>query len=78
MSDGNYHRSHLPQNNYQSGVRAGKAAARAHALASFAWLLDTCFPALSADERKRLNDLFHAKLTETDPLRPTPPARYDE
>ena len=39
MSDGNFNRSLLPYNNYQSGLRAGKAQMRKIAVDAFrSWL----------------------------------------
>lgn len=67
MSDGNYNRSHLPRNDYQSGVRAGKASERVHALNTFVSLIEKYFPNLSDEERNTLRRTFHAMLNGTTP-----------
>lgn len=62
MSDGNYNRNLLPYNNYQSGLKAGRAQLRTLALRAFdEWLNehhsdadDARRAALRADFAKRL------------------------
>ncbi len=50
MSDGNYNRNLLPYHNYQSGVRAGKAALRQLALDEFRRQLAELRPDLAGSE----------------------------
>ncbi len=44
MSDGNFNRTLLPRHDYQSGVRAGRAAMRTRAVAAFTHLLQEARP----------------------------------
>ncbi len=51
MSDGNYNRSLLPYNNYQSGLRAGRAQMRALAVNAFKHWLDLNFPTYTPERK---------------------------
>ena len=62
MSDGNYNRSLLPSNSYQSGVRAGQAQMRVKAISVFTELLSGHFPDLSEDKRDELIRSFREKI----------------
>lgn len=64
MSDGNFNRSMLHANSYQSGVRAGEARMKVKAERSFTELIYTELQTLGSDERNRLIALFRQKLTE--------------
>ena len=53
MSDGNYNKNLLPYHNYQSGVRAGRAAMKTLAVRAFLnWLEAEC-PDKSESERMK-------------------------
>ena len=62
MSDGNYNRNLLPYHNYQSGVRAGRAAMRRQAVEAFSDFLETRLPDLPPAERERIIHLFRERL----------------
>ena len=62
MSDGNYNRSLLPANFYQSGVRAGQAQMRVKAISVFTELLYNHIPDLSEEKRDDLTRRFREKL----------------
>lgn len=65
MADGNFHRSNLPTNNYQSGVRAGAAQMQIRALAAFdRWLKENagCTVSDDDDERQRQHRRFAGLL----------------
>ena len=62
MSDGNFNRSHLPKNDYQSGVRAGKVIERNRALYVFSIFLSQEYPNLSETERLKYQKLFQQLL----------------
>lgn len=62
MSDGNFNRSLLPYNNYQSGVRAGRAQMKRQALTILeAWLSET-FPDMPEEHRKSLVVSYKKRL----------------
>ena len=50
MSDGNFNRSLLPANSYQSGVRAGQAQMRIKAINVLSELLSGHFPDLPEEK----------------------------
>ena len=62
MSDGNFNRSLLPANSYQSGVRAGQAQMRIKAINVLSELLSGHFPDLSEEKRDDLTRRFREKL----------------
>lgn len=62
MSDGNYNRSLLPANSYQSGVRAGQAQMRVKAISAFTELLYNHIPNLPEEKRDDLTRRFREKL----------------
>ena len=62
MSDGNFNRSHLPKNDYQSGVRAGKVIERNRALHVFSIFLSQEYPNLSEAERLKYQKSFQQLL----------------
>lgn len=51
MSDGNYNKNLLPYHNYQSGVRAGRAAMKTLAVRAFLNWLEAQYPEKSECER---------------------------
>ena len=58
MSDGNYNRNLLPYNNYQSGVRAGKAALRQLAVNELCrQLLELCPDIPEAELERRMGQM---------------------
>lgn len=64
MSDGNFNRSLLPYNNYQSGVRAGRAQMKNRALMAFdIWLSET-FPDMTGEYREVLIASYKKKIDE--------------
>lgn len=62
MSDGNYNRTHLPYHNYQSSVRAGRAAMRQTALAAFREFVETHFADVDEALRQEHVAAFKEKL----------------
>lgn len=64
MSDGNYNRNFLPYNNYQSGLRAGRAQVKRLALECFDCWLQDAFPALTDEDRLRLSVEYKALLDQ--------------
>lgn len=62
MSDGNYNRSLLPANSYQSGVRAGQAQMRVKAISVFTELLYNHIPNLSEEKRDEFIRSFREKI----------------
>lgn len=62
MSDGNFNRNILPYQNYQSGLRAGKAIAKAKAIDTLNALLLTTDLSLSEAEQEALRLRFKADL----------------
>ncbi|MBO5698850.1 MAG: hypothetical protein J6R79_02445 [Bacteroidaceae bacterium] len=62
MADGNFNRSPLATNSYQSGVRAGKATMRTLALNAFAKHIEENFKNASDEEKQTLLETFKACL----------------
>ncbi len=62
MSDGNYNRNLLPYHNYQSGVRAGKAALRQLAVDELRRQVKELRPDLTTDEVERRAAIMREKL----------------
>lgn len=67
MSDGNYNRALLPHTDYQSGVRAGRAAERGLAIDTLRDVLAEQLPELSVDDLERVVSEFRLKLAEREP-----------
>jgi hypothetical protein len=64
MSDGNFNRSLLPRTDYQSGVRAGRARERQHALDAFTGTLTSAFPTATDEEKARALQMFRHALED--------------
>lgn len=62
MSDGHFNRSLLPRTDYQSGYRAGQAAARRQAEAVFRHVVQTEFFHLSPEEQETVCRAFKEGL----------------
>ena len=62
MSDGNFNRSMLPSNSYQSGVRAGRAQMMHLAVAAFTEMLKMQHPNLSEEALSVFVADFKSKL----------------
>lgn len=62
MSDGNYNRNLLPYHNYQSGVRAGKAALRQLAIDELRRQIEELRPDLPAGEVEKRVARMREKL----------------
>ena len=62
MSDGNFNRSLLPANSYQSGVRAGQTQMRIKAINALSALLSGHFPDLPEEKRDDLIQSFREKI----------------
>lgn len=62
MSDGNFNRSLLPANSYQSGVRAGQTQMRIKAINVLSELLSGHFPDLPEEKRDDLIQSFREKI----------------
>ena len=62
MSDGNFNRSMLPYNNYQSGNRAGRAQMKALALEAFEKWCAESFPDLDEEARHAMYLNFKQRL----------------
>lgn len=62
MSDGNFNRSLLPANSYQSGVRAGQSQMRIKAINVLSELLSGHFPDLPEEKRDDLILSFREKI----------------
>lgn len=62
MSDGNFNRSLLPANSYQSGVRAGQTQMRIKAINALSELLSGHFPDQPEDKRDELIRSFREKI----------------
>ena len=62
MSDGNFNRSLLPANSYQSGIRAGQAQTRIKAINVLSELLSSYFPDLPEEKRDDLIQSFREKI----------------
>lgn len=64
MSDGNYHRSPLPQNPFLSGVHTGEARMRQRAIKAFREWLEKNSPDLTAEDMNEAEQTFR-KLLQT-------------
>lgn len=64
MSDGNFNRTLLPRHDYQSGVRAGRAAMRSRAVAAFTQLLRQTHPDAPTDHLQAEIARFKALLDQ--------------
>ena len=62
MSDGNFNRSMLPSNSYQSGVRAGRSQMRIKAIQLVEELLQEELATLDEEKRAQLLQLFRQRL----------------
>ena len=62
MSDGNFNRSMLPSNSYQSGVRAGRSQMRINAIQLVAELLKEELVNVDEGERAQFLQLFRQRL----------------
>lgn len=62
MSDGNYNRNLLPYNNYQSGLKAGRAQMQALAFRTFDQWIETNFPEIEEGRRMAWRNEFRGKL----------------
>lgn len=64
MADGNFNRSPLSTNSYQSGVRAGKAAMRTIALQALETTLNNHCSNLSAEQRTTIINTFKEEINK--------------
>ena len=62
MSDGNFNRSMLPSNSYQSGVRAGRSQMRIKAIQLVEELLQDELATIDEEKRAQLVQLFRQRL----------------
>ena len=62
MSDGNFNRSMLPSNSYQSGVRAGRSQMRIKAIQLVEELLQEELATIDEEKRAELLQLFRQRL----------------
>ncbi len=62
MSDGNFNRSMLPSNSYQSGVRAGRSQMRIKAIQLVEELLQEELATIDEEKRVELLQLFRQRL----------------
>jgi hypothetical protein len=62
MSDGHFNRAFLPHTDFQSGVRAGRAAALHQAQEAFAKAIEAAFPTAAEDEKAQALKAFRAEL----------------
>lgn len=62
MSDGNFNRSMLPSNSYQSGVRAGRSQMRIKAIHLVEELLQDELATIDEEKRAQLLQLFRQRL----------------
>lgn len=62
MSDGNFNRSMLPSNSYQSGVRAGRSQMRIKAIQLLEALLQEELATIDKAKRAELLLLFRQRL----------------
>ena len=62
MSDGNFNRSMLPSNSYQSGVRAGRSQMRIKAIQLLEALLQEELATIGEAKRTELLLLFRQRL----------------
>ncbi|MDD4761354.1 MAG: hypothetical protein WCR53_06510 [Bacteroidaceae bacterium] len=58
MSDGNFNRALLPRTDFQSGVRAGKAAARTIAEEAFNLTLEEVFSSITEEQKETARKFF--------------------
>lgn len=63
MSDGNFNRSMLPSNSYQSGVRAGIAKMKVKAIEVLQELLEAHCGEITAEKQNELLTRFREKLS---------------
>ena len=63
MADGNFNRSPLSTNGYQSGVRAGKANMRTIATNALEDILKKHFPTLADEEMQQIKHEFKEMIT---------------
>ena len=64
MSDGNFNRSMLPSNSFQSGVRAGQARMQQFAQEAFKAILDQHKALISSDVAEQLLTTFTQQLKQ--------------
>lgn len=64
MSDGNFNRNLLPYQNYQSGLRAGKAMGKTKALEALESVLNQTTLPLSTDDKNALITHFRQLIEE--------------
>ena len=64
MSDGNFNRSLLPSNNYQSGIRAGRAQMKKLSLDAFEKWCEETYPQLEEQARREFYLNFKKHLEE--------------
>lgn len=62
MGDGNFNRSHLPVNPYQSGQKAGLSQMRVRAIETFARWLAEQYPNMGNDEMEEQKRHFARML----------------
>ena len=62
MADGNFNRSPLASNNYQSGVRAGRMTMCTLAIKAFETHINTYFPNASESEKRAMVEAFKTSL----------------
>ena len=62
MADGNFNRSPLASNNYQSGVRAGRMTMRTLAIKAFETHINTYLPNASESEKRAMVEAFKTSL----------------
>lgn len=64
MSDGHFNRAFLPHGSFASGVRVGRASARALCATVFAEMLTEIAPHLSPDEQAQMVAKFKQTVAE--------------
>lgn len=62
MSDGHFNKCFLPHNQFQSGLRAGKAQQRMKSLEAFRAFLEQVMPELDAETRDSYINSFRAEM----------------
>ena len=62
MSDGNFNRSMLPSNSYQSGVRAGTSKTKVKAMEALRELLETNCVEIPVERQNEIITRFREKL----------------
>lgn len=62
MSDGHFNKCFLPHNQFQSGLRAGKAQQRMKSVEAFQRFLEDIMPELDPATRKSYTDSFKQEL----------------